>query len=564
MNRSRRLGVGRLVRPDKVPYVVITLAVAAATLAPLFEVVLRSVQKQTGLLTHVYSLDNYHRLAAASMLSSAANSFIIAGGASVLATLVGVVLAWLVARTDMPGRQAIEIVSYIPFFLTPLISAVAWSYLLDPRTGLLNHWLRFAHISININSTAGIIWVLAIAWVPLVMLMCMGIFRQMDPALEHAARLAGTNVLGVARRITLPLATPGIVSAFVLVFVLSFDELGAPLVLGYPYGIQTLSTRLYDTITRGFPPDYDFAAAIGCVMIIVAIVAFWLQRRAVGQRSYATVTGRSMAQEPLRLGRGRWLAFALSVVYLAVGVVLPFLALILASMSRHWSGLVKPSLFTLGNYVQLFFHDPTAITAVRNSSVLAVLAALVAIVASLFTTYSIERVGFRGSRIVDAILAIPIAVPGLAFAVGVLDGLIRSPLYGTLWIIGVAYVLRFYPYGSRSIHASLSAIHPELEESAKVCGSGRLRTLRVILLPLLRQGIVSGWLLLFIMFLREVSISNILWNRGTQTLSVALLNNVYFQPAGVAAAFTVVQVLIILVPALLILRFVGTDASQYV
>ncbi len=551
-------------RTDRAAFAAVALAVATAIVAPVAEIVLRSFEKQTGLFTSTASLANYERLLSPDMVSSGSATFIIAAGSALLATVLGTILALVVARTDVPGWKWLELLAYVPFFWTPMISGIAWAYLAAPDTGILNHLAVatgvFREGPFNAYTLPAIIFVLGLSWVPIVMLLTIGTLRQADPALEHASRACGAGPFRTFWRVTLPLAIPAVSSAAVLVFVLSVDEFGVPIILGYPYGTQTLSTRLYDTVLQSFPPNYNLAAAIGTVMVAVALVAFYLQHRLVRGRSFVTVSGRNAGAQRIRLGGWRWLAFALAVAYVALAVVLPLCALAIAAISARWTGTIDLRYFTTENFRLLFTADPLAQTALVNSMFLAPVAATVGIALALAAAYGTQRLRFRGARLVDLLLGIPIAVPGMALAVGILDLLIRTPAYATLAIIGLAYVVRYFPYGHQTVVSAFGGLHPELEEAAQVSGGGRVRTLRAVLLPLVRPSLLSGWLLLCIMFLREVSMSNILWNNGTQVLSVALLDAVEFQPAGVAAAFTLVQVAVILVPMLLILRIGGRDA----
>lgn len=526
--------------------------VGIAFASPLGELVWRSFQKSTGLLTWVYSFDGYRRVFTSSIGRAALASFEIGVSTAIVATAIGATIAWMVSRTDLPGRRAFEIINFVPFFLSPFIGAIAWGYLGSPNNGLLNGWAvssgLFHSAPLNMYSLYGIIIVLVIAHVPLSMILTSASLRQMDPALEQAARTCGANPFRASVRVTLALARPAILSAAILTFVLAIEDLGSPLVLGYSSGVQTLSTQIWGSVQKAFPADYSFAATLGCVMMVITIFAVMMQRWALGRRSYVTVSGKASAPRLVELGKARWPLFALNFLYVFIAVVLPVGTLVLTAFSKRWTGEIKPSLFTMANW-HLMFDNSLVPTALEHSVTLAVVAATGAVLVSIIATYGVDRMHIKGGKIVDTILTLPVAVPGLALAVGLLDLLIRTPLYATIWIIGIAYAIRYFPYAHRSVQASLTALHPELEEAARISGSGLARIIRRILMPLMTAGIARGWLLLFVMFMREVSMSNLLYSGSNQTLSTALLDMVGNQPAGVTAAFTLLQTLLILIPA---------------
>lgn len=542
----------------------VCLGLGVAIAAPLVVLVVESFQKPTGLVTSVFSLDTYRQVFTGAVMHDLVASLEIGVGGAVFATVIGTTLAWLVTRTDMPWRRFFEVANFVPFFLTPLILAIAWTYLCSPQIGLLNHLAVASGATgaapIDIYSLGGIIFVETMANAPLAFLLVAASMRQMDPALEQAARSCGSNPIRATLRVTLPLATPAVISAAVLTFMLSFEDLGAPLVLGQPAGIEPLPIRIYDTLQQAFPPNYNFAAGLGCLMITIPAIGFWLQRRVTGRRSYATVTGKATQPARLTLGRGKWPAFALTLIYVSTAVFLPLGALLIAAFSRHWSGTIDPALFTLSNFAQLFASSTAILPALQNSLTLAVSMATAVVVAAVVASYGVTRLRVWGGRIIDIVLSAPLAVPGTALAVGVLALLLRTPLFGTIWIIGLGYAIRYFPYGQRNVGASLAAVHPELEDASRVAGSGMARTVARIVVPLLRAGLVSGWLLLFVMFMREVTMSNLLYTGGNETLSAALLIMMNNQSPGVVAAFTIVQVGLLLIPATLVILLGGRSA----
>ena len=538
--------------PERLALTLFTLAVVAAIAAPLVEVVLRSFQQQTGLVGSTWSTANYRQLSGSQILKSAENSAVIAVGTTAIATVIGVALAWLVARTDLPFRRAFTVLNLIPFFLSPLIGSIAWTYLGDPRVGLINRVARSIGLDggtlFNIYSLYGIIIVLGLFLSPFVMLLCGAAFRQMDSSLEHAAQASGAGTWRTTVRVTLPLAAPTIVAAAFLVFVLAVEDLSVPLVLGYSSGIRTLSTQIYDAI-QNFPPNYNFAAALGCVMMVFTALCLWIQRRVLRNRGYVTVAGRASRQAALRLGRGRWVAFAAEVLYLLVAAVAPVGILAVVAFSQRWTGRIDLGQLTLHNFSALFGSGSTAPGAFVHSLELSALSACVVVAVSVVVVYALERARITGRRLFEVCLTVPVAVPGLALAVGMLTLLLHSPLFGTLWIIGLAYIVRYLSLAHRSVSAAFGAVSPELEEAARLSGAAWFAYTRRVLLPLLRPGLTAGWLLTFLTFMKELPMSALLQTTGTQTLSVALLNGISFDSPGEAAAFTLLQAALLLVVA---------------
>jgi len=539
-----------MLAPERLSLTVFVLAVVALIAAPIAQVILRSFQEQTGLLKWVWSNANYAALMAPDVLVSARNSLVIALGSMAVATVIGVLLGWLVARTDIPFRRTFEVLNLVPFFLSPLIGSIAWTYLGDPHAGLLNQLARSLGLTtgtfFNVHSSFGIIVVLGLFLTPFVMLQCGAAFRQMDASLEQAAQACGASWFRTALRITLPLAGPAILSAAILVFVLGIEDLSVPLVLGYGAGIQTLSTRIYDAV-QIFPPNYNFGAAMGCVLMLITVICLYLQRRALRDRGFVTVSGRGARTETMRLGRWRWLALAGELAFLGLAAVLPIGVLAIVAFSQGWTGSIDLGNLTFDNVKALFGQGSIVGRALANSLLLSTVCACLVVAISVVAVYALERARITGRRLFEVCLTIPVAVPGLVLGVGLLTLVLRTPLFGSLWIIGIAYTIRFLPFAQRSVSAAFLAVHTELEEAARLSGAGWFRYTWRVLIPLVRPGLAAGWMLVFLTFMRELPMSALLQTSGTQTLSVGLLNSVSFEPPGVTAAFTMLQTVVLLV-----------------
>jgi len=534
--------------------IALTWAATIAVVVPILAVLYESLRARTGLLTSVWSLDSYRALLSPRIYDAALLSLKFGVGSAIFATVVGAILAFLVVRTDLPGRRFIEICSYVPFFLSSFLLAICWQYVGSPNTGLVNNLLGGAFL--NIYTEWGIILVIGIAHTPLAFLMISGALRQMDPALEHAARVCGAGRFRTSRQITLRLVSRGIISAFVINFVMGFEDLGVPLVLGNPSGIEPLPLRIWEVIQREFPADYNFAAAASVLLLTVPVVAFWLQSRLLGKRSRYTLSGKATAPQRMALGWAKWPAFAFCLLWTFVAVILPMIALVLTAIQRRWSGSLDLSLLTLDNFKAVFAtssYSLPVVSAFWNSFVLSIVVATVVVLLAAVVTYAVQRMRIRGGRFAEVVLSIPLAIPGSTIAVGLLNLLVQTPLYATIWIIAIGFAIRYIPYGLRTVDAAFGAIHPELEEASRVSGYGLGQTLRRIVVPLLRPAMVGGWLLLFILLMRDVGMSNLLYAGGNRTLSVALLSISSLQQTGVVAAFALMQIVLFLAVASLAL-----------
>jgi iron(III) transport system permease protein len=538
------------------------LVVSALVLAPVAMLLYTSVRSEDFGEPAVFSLRNYTEFVASPrIVRSILNTLVVSTGATLVAALFGVTLAWIHARTNTPARRMLEALTLVPFFLSPYVGAIAWSYLAAPRVGLLNGWLRrLFHLGadpLSVYNHAGIVWVLALFFTPVMYLFVVGSLRRMDPALEESARTSGSGVWQTTRRVTLPLVSPAVLSGAILVFVSSAGEFGVPLALGSPFRIETMTTQIYN-LTSGSAIDYNASAALSTVLAALTLAFIVVHRRMIAPRGFTTITGRGYRPSVVDLGRWRWAALAFNLVYLLAAVILPLLALFLVSISVRWEGRFDPTALTLDNYRYVFVY-PVSARAVANSLELAVGGATICMALTVLVAYAIHRGRGRGRAVLDLVSSLPVGFPGIVLAMGILLTYIRTPLYGTLWILLVGYVTRYVPYGQRMVSSVLLALSPELDQSSRTSGASWLTTLRRITLPLLKPGIVAGWLLLFMIFLREFPISVLLYKGGLEVLSVAVWYFVEHEGAVRAAAVAMVQVGLVLACVVLLRRLAGTD-----
>ena len=555
---------------ESIATIVVSVIIAAAVLLPLFTLFVSSflVLDPMGWDT-TWGFGNYEKIFTDHVIPKAfVNTLVISSGSTLLATFLGVSLAWVNARTNCPGRNVLEPWNLVPFFLSPFVGAIAWHNLASPHTGLLNAWARdylgVETYLFNVDNIWGVIWVTGIFFAPLVYLFVVGSLRRMDPSLEDSARTTGAGLTRTTLTVTLPLVAPAILSGAIIVFVTSAGEFGVPFKLSAPYGWETLTTQIFSKAV-GDQANHYLGAAMSMSLGIITVFLIWIQQRYIAPRSFTTVTGKGFRPNVLDLGRWKWLAFGYNVTYILVAVVLPIICLLIVSLHPVWTAKILPDQMSFQNYEKtLFFWRPDSIKAatngIFNSFILAFSGATIAMVLALVVSYMIHRTKGFGSRFLDFLCVVPIGFPGIVLAMGVLVTYIQTPIYATLWILLLGYITRFFPYGQRNISSIMLAISEELDQSSRMAGASWFTTLRRITIPLLKPGLFAGWVLLFIIFLRELSISIILYTTGTETLSVGVYYLANFENEPLTSALSMAQTVVLLICIYVFRKLAGREA----
>jgi iron(III) transport system permease protein len=549
---------------------IVSVLVTAMVVTPLIALIVGSflVLDDLGFGTE-WGLDNYREMFQGHVIRRAFfNTLLVSTGATLLASFMGVTLAWLNARTNCPFRDRLEPLNLIPFFLSPFVGAIAWHNLASPKVGMLNHLARdlfgIEDALLNVNNLFGIIWVTGIFFTPLVYLFVVGSLRRMDPSLEDSARVTGAGLFRTTLTVTLPLAAPGILSGAIIVFVTSAGEFGVPFKLGTPYGWETLTTQIF-TKAVGDQANTYMGSAMSMTLGVITAIFIWVQRRIIAPREYTTVTGKGFRPNLIDLGYWKWAALGFNVLYVFVTVVLPILSILVVSLHIVWVGKIIPADFTTLNFERLlFFWTPTAIkpatNGIINSFILALAGATIAMVLAIILSFQIHRRRGRFAGMLDFLCAVPVGFPGIVLGMGILVVYIRTPIYGTLWILLLGYVTRFFPYGQRNVASVMMAISEELEQSSRLAGASWGTTLKRITIPLLKPGIFAGWLLMFLIFIRELSISIILFTAGTETLSTGIYYLQEYETESLTCALSVIQTFVLLACVLIFRKMVGRQA----
>jgi iron(III) transport system permease protein len=481
-----------------------------------------------------------------------ANSLIACGGGTLLAVLIGLTFSWVVVRTDTPCKGFISAVSMVPLFVPPLVAAVAWSILASPKTGLLNTIMAWMGIGYRFNSYSmlGMIVIFGIYYAPYVYMFTASALRNMDPALEEAAEVSGASAVRILFTVTFPLIAPAIISGMLLSFIVMLGIYGIPAVLGTPGDIPVLTTYIFK-LTNWSPPLYSTAASVAIILMVVTGFLVFLQQKVVSGRSYITVAGKAFRPGVMRLGVWRYFTLALAVIYLVVVVVLPTLALVVAAFRKFLFIRSVESLFDMRQYslmhFERLFDNPLALRSIWNTMEVGLVTALFGGVLAFAIGYTVNRTNVTGRKAIDVISTLPVAIPGLVVGVAYLWAWIGLPggLYGTIWILALAFIARFMPDTVKALSTSLLQIHKELEEASWICGKGMLGTIRAIVLPLARPGVIAGMTLLFILAIRELGSSLFLYTSNTMVMAVLLLDYYEGGKVGITSAFSLVQTVLI-------------------
>jgi iron(III) transport system permease protein len=520
-------------RADAVQWLVIaasTATIVYLALVPLGFLLWQSVGAPpgggAGGPTLMHFRDAFARPATARLV---ANSLAFAVGTAVIAFTIGTTLAWLNERTNAPFKRLCFALSVLPLIVPGVLFAVAWMLLASPKIGLINVALRGVTGAeatiVDIYSLPGMTLVAGLHYSPLAFLMMTAALRAMDPALEEAALVSGAGAGSVALRITLGLAWPAATAALLVLFVRALESFEVPALLGLPAGIHVFTSAIYRAIHR-YPSDIGVASAYGVCLLLVTAAGLWLQSRLrVRGARYATVAGRATRRRALDLGRWRPAAGALLVLYFMLIIGLPFLVLLWSSFQRFYA---VPSLASIANLsvdaYRSAFGYPSVARAALNSVALAAGTATTIMLLTTVTCWVVVKSRAPGRTLLDVVASSPIVFPGIVLGLSIMVFYLHvdAGIYGTLWILFVAYVTRFMPYGIRYNTGSMLTIHRELEESAAMSGASWWATFRYVVLPLLRPGLVAGWIYIAIVSMRELSSSILLYGPDSQVLSVVI------------------------------------------
>ena len=521
------MGLWRHISEEKGKYtalLVFSLIIFFLVVYPFGKLVVRSFFTQEGMGP---TLANYWELLTEPELySSLVNSFKLGFGITFMTLLLGVPMAWGVARTNMPLKGLVRTATVLTFASPSFLAALAWMLLLGPRGGKLNLFLQdllgLSSTPFNIFSVWGIIFVFSLFSYPLVYFVVSSALDNMDASLEETAQILGASKLRTLFTITLPLVTPAILAGAVLVFIEGLVIFDVPAVLGTPVGFFTLSTRMYAMFD--YPPRFEMAAALAVPMIVVLVVMLLFQRLYLGRRQYSVLTGKTGKPQLVDLGPWRWVlaGYCLLIIFASVGV--PFLTLIYTSLVKAFGlPLAGGNFAGLDNYIALAGR-PTVPRAIMDSALLAVLGTVSALSLAVGGSWVVERTKIKGRELISFLMISAFAFPGVALGVGLVLAYAGKPfyLYGTLWIFLLAYTVRGLPMGFMFSRSALKQISPDLEDAARTLGASWGRTMLDVTVPLLRNSLFGVGVILFVFMFRELGTSVFLNTAGNEVISVVI------------------------------------------
>jgi iron(III) transport system permease protein len=484
--------------------------------------------------------------------SALINTLQLALGTGVMSLVIGVPLAWATARTDMRFRTVVHALVALSYITPPYLTALAYIILLGPDAGQFNRFLRtFIDVNsgpINIFTMPGIIFVIGIHVFAFTYFLTYSALRSVDASLEESAQILGARRWQTTLRVSLPLVAPAVTGGVLLAAIDSLALFGPQAIIGTPAQIVFLPTRIYATI-GSYPPRWAEASALSLVLVLLTVIGLSVQRSYLERRSYVTVGGRGVRTNRLPLGVWRWplLLFCVSVVFFSA--VAPIGVLVLTAFSKSWVDAPSLSNLTLGHFATALFFDQVSVRGIINSFTLATAAAAVAVVIGSSVAYLELRTAVRGRRLLDYLAILPLGLPGTVMAVGILLAFLRLPvpIYGTIWILLIAYVARFVPLATRSANSIFRQIDPSLEEAGRITGASWAVAIRRILFPLSRPGLLVAFLLVFIPSFSELSATILLYTGGTETIAIAMYRLNDLGQLEVVSALAVFMIAVVLV-----------------
>ena len=452
-----------------------------------------------------------------------------AAGVSSFSFIVGTSLAWMNERTNTPFKTLCYALTLIPLVIPGILFTVAWILLGSPKIGLINLVLmqlfNLQAAPFDIYSMWGMIWVDGLHYSPMAFLLMTAAFRAMDPSLEESATMSGANVFQVLWHVTLKLTWPAIFATFLILFVRAIESFEVPALLGLPVGIQVFTSSIYQAVHR-YPSQIGLASTYAITLLVITSIGIYFISKLSGSGSkYSTMTGKGFRPRQIDLGRWRWLAAAVFFVYFALIVLLPFLVLLWSSFQKFYA---VPSMEALGRLTldpyRFVLTYPNLGRSVWNSLLLSFGSATLIMLITSVICWIVVKTKMPGRWLLDNLASLPMVFPGLVLGLALMIFYLNVDIgvYGTMWILFIAYVTRFMPYGLRFNTTSMLQIHKELEESAAMSGASWGTTFRRIILPLLKPGLVAGWIYIMIVSIRELSSSILLYSPGTEVVSIII------------------------------------------
>ena len=457
------------------------------------------------------------------------NSLAYALGSALLGVSIATVLAFITTRTNAPLREYFIFIPILPIILPGMVDNLAWIYLFSPNSGLANTWWRnltgFADPLFNIYSLPGMVWVMGISLVPLAYLVISAAFQTMDPSLEETARISGSSLFSIFRKITIPLMFPAILSVYLLTFILAFESFETPAMIGLPAGIDVFMSQIYQAVVWAIPPSYGLGTAYASIILVITMTAVYLYRKATSrQEKFQVITGKGYQPGILDLGKWKWLGTGILCLYVFVHIIVVFGMVLILSFQTYWDPTnLFGSNLTLRNY-ETVLSQRRIISSLINSATVSVVSATIVVIIAAILTYISRRKNIRGAGLLEGFGTLPLAFPGFILGLGLLWTFLTIPIgvYGTVFVLMLAFLVKYMPQGIRFANGALIQIQDDLEESSSVTGAEWTYTVQKIILPLLKPALISAWIYIFVLTFRELSSIIFLVTPNNQVISAIL------------------------------------------
>jgi iron(III) transport system permease protein len=539
----------RSIHLPSLPIIILIVVVAFLVLTPLFLMILNSFQTARPGQPIVWGMEGWVKaFSTPGIVKAMTNTFGLAITRQVIALLIGAFFAWLVARTDIPMKGTLEFFFWLSFFLPALPETMGWILLLDPKYGLLNQGLINLGIVgqplFNIYSFWGIVWAHMGGTVSVKVMLLAPAFRNLDAALEEASKISGASGWHTFFHIVIPVMMPAILVTTILGIIRSLEAFEIELLLGTPIGLQVYSTKIHELVTWE-PPQFAPAMALSTVFLGILLVMVALQRRYIANRNYETITGRGFSIRPTQLGRWRYPAFALVLFFALVVTLVPTGLLLIGTFMKLFGFFNIAEPWTLENW-RATLNDPVLLRSLWNTLAIGIGSGLVGVLFFSFIAYVIVKTRYAGRALLDFLSWLPWSIPGILLGMALLWTFLQTkiflPIYGTIYLLMIAMIIKSMPFGTQMIKSVLIQLGSDLEEASKVCGGTWFHTFRRVILPLTMPALITVGLVGFISAARDISTVVLLGSGKSRTLSLLMLD---FAAGAEFEKATVVAVIIV-------------------
>lgn len=470
-------------------------------------------------------------------------------------------MAWLVGRTDLPGKKTFRTILVASYMIPPYVGAIAWVQLLNPSVGYLNEIFKMVFglsaAPFNIYTLGGLGWVLTLFYSPFAFITISRAMEKMDPTLEEAARISGASPLRTLWDVTLPLMAPSILAGGLLVFIAAGSCFGIPAIVGMPGNIEVMTTRIVTFVYMGDDKGIRDATALAVSLMVIANFLLFFMTWMLGRKDYTTISGKSTRPNMVELGKWKLPALLLVGGYAFIAVILPLGSIVMTSFLVSMSKGVTWSNFGIDAWIPVITSSQY-MESIWRSVVYGVIAACIGTVLSIFVAYLSVKTKISGRSLPDLLIVLGGSTPSIVISLALIitfSGNYGLNIYSTMWILIVSYLVKYMTMSVRTIAASLSQVHVSLEEAALNSGASWIRTCKDIIMPLIAPSIIAGWFLIFMPSFYELTMSNLLYGADTKTIGVLLYELQTYADTQNASVLSVIILIIVLVGNLILSKF---------